>query len=374
MVDYNKKYSYVSEDYQKKRPNYSMQQEVFNTENIFGDSYKSPPPSCTKLVSKREDNIVRFTTKNSFDFIGDQAINHKKHFQDIDHFKNTFVINKKVKDDNKHILMTKEDIILGKNVNSKNFAKCKVLTDIYYTNPFEKIEINSKKLRTSANSKEKVKSSKIVENNQPDFDYNNFLNDIQNNNEIIRDKNTAKYNNSIKRSESAKHIRGISIGFGCSTKHDANDSVSYLLKSQKSTPEIKTLINNRCSKTSNNSPRLTLNNKSRLISSLNKKENLKDMFKGESVKELLNDSTKGNANNRDSNSKLNPYSLVNINKIDYLNRKFSSANVKNLLTSCINIPTVSDKITLSNVPSKSFLINIKIFKNSINHSTKSLII
>lgn len=373
MVDYNKKYSYVSEDYQKKRPNYSMQQEVFNTENIFGDSYKSRPPSCTKLVTKREDNIVRFTTKNSFDFIGDQAINHKKHFLDIDHFKNTFVINKKVKDDNRNILMTKEDIILGKNVNSKNFAKCKVLNDIYYTNPFEKIEINSKKLRTSANSKEKVKSSKIVENNQSDFDYNNFLNDIRNNNEIIKDKNKVKDNNSIKRSESAKHIRGISIGFGCSTKHDTNDSVSFLLKSQKSTPEIKTLIN-RCSKTSNNSPRLTLNNKSRLISSLNKKENLKDMFKGESVKELLSDNTKGLSNNRDPTSKLNPYSLVNINKIDYLNRKFSSANVKNLLNSCNKIPSVSDKITLSNVPSKSFLMNSKRFKNSIHHSTKSLII
>lgn len=376
MIDYNKKYSYVSEEYQKKRPNYSMQSEVFNTENIFGDNYKSRPPSCTKLVNKKEDSIYRFTTKSSEDFIGSKAINHKKHFKETDHFKNNFDINKKEKNV-KNTSVTKEDVINCKNINSKNFAKCKVLNDIYYTNPFEKIEISSnsnKGLRTYVNSKEKNKSSKIVENNQSDFDYLNFINNLHQKEELTNLKNKSNLNQ-MKRSESAKYItRGISIGFGCSTKHDKNESVSTLLRSQKSTPEIMTLNKNiNYSKSASNSPRLTKNNKSNLISSLKNREIFKDLFKGESVKELLNETNKniGFANNK----KLNSYSLFNLNKNEYLDKKFSSSNIKNVMGSTSNrIHIPSDKITLSNVPSKSFLINSKRFKSNIYHSTKSLLV
>ena len=303
-------------NYQKKR---LIKNENFHSSqgNIFTDSYKSNQLSShIVLVKKPSDSIKNFTNIDQFDFIGSKPLQHKKHFLKQQYFYhdplNTSV---RTKSNTAAVSIEKKNPL---NQSTSSISRQKIINDMYNTNPFQKTD------------QTKLTSIKTFNSNEASFSVNiNFSN-----------KRKIIENNENSNSQGNQLIAASAFGGRLKKEINKIDPVDELMN-----------LSRLSLKDSTCADKITRIKREFSSAPVSPKK-LSEDYKKSSLQNLLYNSIK-------DQPKSNCLSSNNYEKVMLIKRKFNSNKMKNTLidnTAGNNFKNPVDKITLSKVPSKSYLV------------------
>lgn len=291
-------------------------------------------------------------------FNNNKSISNKKHYK-LDSSKRldlSFKVENNIKNDTQIKVQRKNKETL---LSSNNFAKIKLLNDMFSNNPFNRTENKKSSSIRTYNSISNIPTPKQISSNESKLQTNSSYKTL-----IKSTKNKVSESATTfgKRKVSTTNLKSL-----------LNDS-SYLIVDKKDTFNSGAYDNKITAKKYNycsapTSPRKTEYSVSKFENPNKNPSNYKISVMKEIIYNNIPKTSMNSPRNKQYNDNFSDYahsSLRNINKQELINKKFNSSKVRQQLVykgNEVDTSFVDNKITVSKVPSKSFLVKQKVNYN-----------